>query len=255
METYLNHAPCLYFSSADDGTLLDVNETLCVQLGYTRQELLGKKADILFTLSTRIFQQTHFFPLLKMQGHAEEIFITLQTKTKEHIPVLLNAERKTVNGEAINLYVGIVVHHRKKFEDELIAAKKAAEAALHESTALTQAKQELQQHLEQLDQQMNLVNKQNEELRQFNRVVTHDLQEPLRKLSVFTDMMLRNKEKENHIPLVEKLKRVSEQMRSIISGLQQYVWLTEAPNKLTAVNLNKLLLIVQQQLAKDHINN
>ncbi|MBD0332577.1 MAG: PAS domain-containing protein [Chitinophagaceae bacterium] len=252
MKNYFDQAPCLYFSSADDGTVIDVNETLCTKLGYTKDELLGQKADVIFTLPTRIFHQTHFFPLLKMQGHAEEIYITLQAKNKNQIPVLLNAERKVINGEAVILHTGIIVLNRKKFEDELIAAKKAAEAALHENTALVQAKQELQKHMEELDQQIRLVNKQNEELRQFNRVVTHDLQEPLRKISVFASMVLEDGDKQNQKKATGNLVRVSEQMRSIVSGLQQFVWLTETPIKPTQVHLNVLLRAVQQQLEKEY---
>lgn len=252
MESYFNQAPCFYFSCTDEGVLIDVNETLCTGLGYTKEELLGKKVDVISTLATRIFQQTHFFPLLKMQGHAEEIFISLQTKQQEQIPLLVNAARTIVNEEAVTVHIGIAVHKRKKFEDELIAAKKAAETALHENTALVQAKQELQQRMEQLDQQLNLINKQNEELRQFNHVVTHDLREPLRKFSVFATMLLEGKDSQDQKTIVEKLIRVSEQMRSLISGLQQYVWLTETPVKLTKVALNKLLLIVQQQLRKEY---
>src|SRR3712207_3708462 len=45
MKTYFDQAPCLYFSTADDGTLIDVNETLCVKLGYAGEELLGQKVD------------------------------------------------------------------------------------------------------------------------------------------------------------------------------------------------------------------
>lgn len=77
---YLDQAPCLYFSTSNDGTLLDVNEQLCQMLGYSKEDLIGRKADVFFTVATRIFQQTHFFPLLKMQGHAEEIFLTLKKK-------------------------------------------------------------------------------------------------------------------------------------------------------------------------------
>ena len=120
--------------------LVEINETLCIALGYTKQELTGKKLDIIFTIATRIFYQTHFFPLLKMQEHAEEIFISLQTKDKEEIPVLLNAERIIINGETRLVHAGIVVRNRKKFEDELIAAKKSAEAALKENTALNTGK-------------------------------------------------------------------------------------------------------------------
>ena len=175
--------------------LVDVNETLCRQLGYAKQELLQKKIDSIFTIATRIFYQTHFFPLLKMQGHAEEIYISLQTKNKEEIPVLLNAETIKTDDIIVIVHTAIMVRNRKKFEDELIAAKKVAEDALQQNTALLQAKQELQQHLQQLDLQMHKVNKQNQELKQFNHVVTHDLQEPLRKLSVFANLFLDNPEK------------------------------------------------------------
>lgn len=249
MELQLDHAPCIYFSCKDDGTLIDVNSTLCLELDFTKTELQGKKVDEIFTIATRIFQQTHFFPLLKMHGHAEEVFVTLQTKDKKHLPVLINAHRKEVNGEVLNIHVGIIVHNRKKFEDELIAAKKEAQNALNENSALIQAKHELHQHMEQLDHQIQLVKKQNGELRQFNRVVTHDLQEPLRKLSFFSNILF--DEKGSQSVIAEKILRVSEQMRSIIYGLQQYVWLTETDPNLLPVNLHSILLIVQQQLAKD----
>ena len=113
MEQYLDNAPCLCFSSLDDGTIVKVNATLCRKLGYTKEELDGQKLDTIFTIPTRIFQQTHFFPLLKMQGHADEIYITLQTRDGEHLPLLINAERKTEENKAISIYVGIVVLHRK----------------------------------------------------------------------------------------------------------------------------------------------
>jgi sigma-B regulation protein RsbU (phosphoserine phosphatase) len=252
MKTFLDLAPCLYFSTTDDGTLIDVNETLCIQLGFTRDELPGRKVDLIFTIATRIFHQTHLFPLLKMQGYAEEIYITLQAKNKEQVPVIFNTERKLVDEGFVLLFVGIIVHNRKKYEDELIAAKKAAEIALQENTALIQAKQELQRNLEQLDKHIFLVDQQNEELRQFNHVVTHEMQEPLRKLFVFTNMFLENGEKRDHKTIIERIKRVSEQMHTIISGLQQYIWLTETPNKFVKVALDQLLSSVKQELEKEH---
>ncbi len=248
--SYLDEAPCIYFSAKDDGIVVDVNKTTCKILGYEPEELLGQKIDLIFTVATRVFQQTHLFPLLKMQTTVAEVFISLLAKNKEQVPMLLNAERKLSNGSAINIYIGIVVNNRKKFEDELVAAKKAAEAALNENTALIQAKVELLAHAEQLDQQISVVFKQNEELRQFNRVVTHDLQEPLRKLSIFTNMLQDGKEGDKDQLVLQKIKDVSARMRSIVSGLQQYVWLTESKNNYREVQLDKLLLLVNQQLKK-----
>lgn len=250
MEPYLNDAPCLYFSATDDGLITEVNAALCRQLGFAKEELIGHKQDLIFTLPTRIFQQTHFFPLLKMQGHAEEIFITLQTKTKDQVPVLINAERQMTNHPPLTRYVGIIVNNRKKFEDELLAAKKAAEKALNENTALVQAKEELQKHATLLDQQIFLVNKQNAELRQFNHVVTHELQEPLRKLFVFINMLL---EENNEAPIIkglQKIKSVSEQMRAILSGLQQYVWLIETTPRRSSIQLKELVTAAVHELTQ-----
>ncbi len=253
-ESFLNAAPCFCFCTAEDGTLLFVNDTLCTKLGFSRQELSRKKPDSLFTIATRIFYQTHLLPLLKMQGYAEEIFVTLQTKNKEQIPVLLSAETKNSGTQTITVYVGITVNHRKKFEDELIAAKKAAETALNENLALMQAKQQLQQHTEQLDKQIHLVNKQNEELRQFNHVVTHDLQEPLRKLFLFTDRMLNTKEKYDQEKITANLVRVLQQMQSVTSGLQQYVWLTNNLTSVMQADLNTVLSDAQQQVNNEFPN-
>jgi sigma-B regulation protein RsbU (phosphoserine phosphatase) len=251
METYLHQAPCIYFVSTDNGTLVDVNETLCSHLGFQREALIGQKLDKIFTISTRIFQQTHFFPLLKMQGHAEEIYISLQSNEGASVPVLINAERQTTNGEIRNTHVGIIVQNRKKFEDELIAARKTAETALQENTALLEARKELQKQTELLDEKINLINNQNEELMQFNRVVSHDLQEPLRKLSIFSTMLLEENDRAQQNNVVKKLMSVTDQMATIISGLQQYVWLTETPPKMIEVHLDKLLLVVKQQIVKE----
>lgn len=251
MQKYFNQAPVLYFSSTDDGTLLDVNDYLCSWLHYDKSDIVGKKTDILFTVASRIFQQTHFFPLLKMQGHAEEIYLDLLKSNGEPLPVLLNAERKIIDGAGVNLHAGIVVLNRKKFEEELISARRTAEKALHENTELIQAKQQLQKHSEELDHQFFLVKKQNDELKQFNRVVTHDMQEPLRKLSLFSGLLLEDHEWEKQKKLVEKLKSVSEQMRSILSGLQQYVWLNENPPSIMPVDLIKMVDTVHKELEQE----
>jgi sigma-B regulation protein RsbU (phosphoserine phosphatase) len=248
MQNLFDQAPCLYFSSADDGTLLDVNDRLCEVLQYDRDELTGKKSEIIFTIATRIFQQTHFFPLLKMQGHAEEIYITLQKKDGEQVPVLMNAERKVVGDTAVTMHVGIIVYNRKKFEEELIAAKKEAQNALHESTALIHAKQQLQKHSEELDRQIFLANKQNNELNQFSRVVTHDMEEPLRKLSLFSGMLIEGHGEKEQKKLVERMKKVSDQMHNILSGLQQYVWLNDAPLEIERISFHTLLSSVVKKL-------
>lgn len=248
MRNLLDQAPCIYFSLADDGTLLEVNDRLCHVLQYHREELIGKKSEIIFPVATRIFQQTHFFPLLKMQGHAEEIYITIKRKDGEQVPVLINAERKMEGDTAVSVHVGIIVYNRKKFEEELIAARKLAENALNENTDLIKTKQQLQSQTEELSRQVFLVARQNNELQQFSRVVTHDMEEPLRKLSLFSGMLLEGYEEKEQKKLLERIKKVSQQMRTILSGLQQYVWLSDAPLSIERIQFSEILPLIAKRI-------
>lgn len=252
METYLDQAPCLYFASADDGTLVEVNQTLCTALGFEKQELIGNRAETIFTIPSKIFQQTHFFPLLKLHGHAGEIFITLRKKDGTSLPLLINAERKSFDGAWRSVYVGIIVNQRQKFEEELIAAKRAAEKALNENTALIEAKEQLQKHSENLDRQMRLTRLQNEELRQFNRVATHDMLEPLRKLSMLSNMLIEDHERTDQKVLAKKMSRVTTQMAEILNGLQRYVWLNETPPRILSIDLLELIELVKEEVKTEY---
>ncbi|RYY39574.1 MAG: PAS domain-containing sensor histidine kinase [Chitinophagaceae bacterium] len=249
MDARIAKSPCLYFVTSDDGILLDINEALAARLGYSAAELVGQRSDLLLPPATRIFQQTHLFPLLKMQGFAEEIFLHLRPRTGDDLPMLINAERRE---EVLEIhYAGIVVRQRKQFEEELIAARKAAETALNENSALLEAKEALRRHSEQLDAEMEQTSRQNSELRQFNRVVTHDVQEPLRKLQVFANMMLEDGARAEKHPLVEKICRATGQLRDIIAGLQQYVWLNDAPMRIEPVDIVPMLRAIAARSEKD----
>ena len=251
MDDFFENSPNGYFSFFDDGGLYVVNNTLCSLLRYEKHELQEKNVEFIFTLATRIFYQTHFFPLVKMHGHAEEIFISLRTKDSQDLPVLLNAKRV----EGANPYTVcafIVVPNRKKFEDELVSARNTAEAALRENSELVKVKLDLQQHMEQLDFQIQTVKNKNHELQQLNHVVTHSLREPVRKILVFTEKMQLQGIPKNVEENVTRLVKASQQLKAIVSGLQQYVWLLSAPNQFSHVNPGEIVQKVAKQLAEEY---
>ena len=251
MKETFDEAPGGYFSFFDNGILNVVNKTFCDLLGYEKGELVGKDVETVFTISTRIFFQTHFFPLVKMHGHAEEIFITLLTKDKQHLPVLLNARREELNEKPYTACVFIVVANRKKFEDELVAARNAAEKALRENSELVTAREDLQQHAERLDEQVQLVKKQNHELKQINHAVTHSLREPVRKLLVYTEKLRGDSSAVNLEKNLLKISKASDQMRNIVSGLQEYVWLNDILPVFESINLESVLKKVERKLENE----
>jgi sigma-B regulation protein RsbU (phosphoserine phosphatase) len=241
MDTLLHEAPCGIFSFTDNGLLQQVNKSFCEMLGYTDAELKHKKLEELFTIPTRIFHQTHFFPLLKMQGHAEEIFLTLKTKDGRPLPVLVNA-RRVNDTEPETICACMPVHNRQKYEEEILEAKRTAEKALQENTELVQAKKQLQENVEQLDKRLTRLKQRNDQLHEFSHIISHDLQEPLRKLSVFSDMLRRDTEANGKASrIIDKIVGLYSRMRNMVLGLQQFVWLDQEEKETASVDLNEVV--------------
>ena len=129
IDPILDAAPCGFVSFADDGSIRAANSTLLDLLGLTRQELVGKRIESILNVGTRIFYQTHLFPLIKLHGRADEIFLLLRPASGDDIAVLANAVRRERGGEPVTDCVLIRVKERQKFEDALLRAKKAADEA------------------------------------------------------------------------------------------------------------------------------
>jgi len=125
----LDQAPCGFVSFADDGTITAANATLAEMLGYARGELEGRRIESLMGVGSRIFYQTHFFPLIRLHGRAEEIFLLLRARDGSDVGVLTNAARRERGGAWVVDCVFMHVRERRKFEDELLRARREAEEA------------------------------------------------------------------------------------------------------------------------------
>jgi signal transduction histidine kinase len=164
---------------ADDGTVRICNQTLLALLGYTREEVVGRHVQTLLTVGSRIFYQTHLFPLLGLHGHAEEIFLLLRTKDGGDMGALVNAVRRERDGEWVSDCVLMRIVERRKFEDALLRAKREAEEAraLAEASrrelalandVLEQQAVELEVIQQNLEEQSTELEAQSEELRVAN---------------------------------------------------------------------------------------
>lgn len=129
MDSLLDTAPCGYLSLDNDGTILAANTTLEELLGYEPKELEGRRVDEVLPAGARVFYQTHFFPLLKLHGRAEEIYFALRSKSGETVPVLVSAEQKHRGGEIVNDCILMPIRQRSVYEEEILKAKREAEAA------------------------------------------------------------------------------------------------------------------------------
>lgn len=129
MDDLLNRAPCGFMTFTDEGTIEAVNATLLRLLGHDADRLLGQHIDSVLPIASRIFYQTHFFPLLKLQGEVHEVYFSLRSKAGEDIPVLVNAVRREREGSEVNDCIIIPMRQRRRYEDEILEAKRVAEEA------------------------------------------------------------------------------------------------------------------------------
>jgi PAS domain S-box-containing protein len=140
LDPLLDLAPCGFISFLDDGRVCVANRTLLEMLGYSPDEVLDKHIELILAVGSRIFYQTHFFPLLRLHGRADEIFLLLRSKSGEDVAVLANAIRRERRGEWVTDAVLLRLIERRKFEDALLDAKRVAEQAVAAAEDANRAK-------------------------------------------------------------------------------------------------------------------
>jgi len=131
-EDLYEHAPCGYLSTYPDGRIARVNQTFLSWTGYDRAELLsGRRFVDLLTVGGRIYHETHYAPLLRMQGSVRAIAMDLLRADGTRMPVLVNAHIRTdAGGQPLAVRTTVFdAGDRKLYETELLAARRRAEQA------------------------------------------------------------------------------------------------------------------------------
>ncbi|HEX5113596.1 MAG TPA: SpoIIE family protein phosphatase [Pseudonocardiaceae bacterium] len=130
-EDLYEHAPCGYLSTLLDGTIAKINTTLLDWLGYRRDQVVGRRrfADLL-TVGGRMYHETHFAPLLRMQGEVGGVALELTTAEGTRLPVLVTSTVKTgTDGQAQLIRTTVFdARDRRAYEQELLRARRDAES-------------------------------------------------------------------------------------------------------------------------------
>lgn len=123
----LDQAACGLLQTTDDGTFVRVNRVFCQWVGRGADELVGRRrfGDLL-TAGGRIFHQTHWSPLLRMQGTVSEVKLELVHGDGTVVPMVVNAIRREHHGQMVHEIAAYVARDRDKYERELVAARKEA---------------------------------------------------------------------------------------------------------------------------------
>lgn len=139
-----DRAPCGYLTTLSDGTIVKANQTLVTFSGYSRDELLTKRFVDLLTGGGRIYHETHYAPLLQLQGSVRALALELVCRDGSRLPVLVNAvlERDEREQPILIRIAVFEATERRSYERELLRAKEEAERAERRSAALARTLQQ-----------------------------------------------------------------------------------------------------------------
>ncbi|GGL00457.1 histidine kinase [Planomonospora parontospora subsp. parontospora] len=135
------HAPFGYLSTLMDGTIVRANATFLTMAGRTRADLVGRvRFPALLPVGDRIFYDTHFAPLLAMQGEVREIAVELRRPDGTRLPVLVNAVVKPAaeGRPAVIRLSAVAATDRRRYERELLRERQRAERSEAEARHLAQ---------------------------------------------------------------------------------------------------------------------
>ena len=182
LDPLLDTAPAGFLSFDDAGVVAVANTTLARMVGRSRDEIEGRHVQLLLSTAGQTFYSTHLFPLLRLHGRAEELYVPILHADGSELPVIVNGAARTRDGQASYELVVMPMRERSRLEDELIAARNAAQEA-------TAAKD------------------------RFLSIVSHELRSPLAGVAGFSDLLLRKQTGD----LTERQRQYVERIRDAAS--------------------------------------
>jgi PAS domain S-box-containing protein len=223
------NAPAMYFSLDLEARFVEINQTMLAALSLERALVLGQPYPSILHESQREGFDARFQELLaKGFFERETRWVTAEENTID----------VWVRGKAVSGSKGSIAHTRFVAQD--VTAKHRLEAELEDKN-------------ERLAQAVHELSNRNRELDEFVYVVSHDLQEPLRTLTAFSDFLLQDcgeKIGAQGQEYVRYLVDASRRMRSMIQDLLTLSRAARVTAEFASVDLEELLAVVKTDLAE-----
>jgi phosphoserine phosphatase RsbU/P len=198
-------APCGLATTSANGTFLRVNRTWSSWLGHTSDSLVGKRRfQELLTMGGRIFHQTHWAPLLQMQGSVSEVKLELLHRDGTTIPMVLNAQRRVHEQGAVIEIAAFVARDRDAYERELVRSRQRLQALVEESNRL---QAEAKDHALAAELMIG--------------IVSHDLRNPIASIKMAATLLSKHATPAQQATL-NRLMRAAERTSALIADLLDF---------------------------------
>jgi phosphoserine phosphatase RsbU/P len=192
--------------TAADGTFLRVNRTFCSWLGLGPDALVARRRfQDLLTMGGRIFHQTHWAPLLQMQGSISEVKLEVVAADGTIIPMMFNAIRRQRDGVTVHDLAGFVARDRDKYERELIQSRKKLEDLVAETARL---------HADAKDRALFA--------EQMIGIVSHDLRNPMSSIQMGAQLLAQSDPSPNQQRVLTRIQRSTTRANRLIADLLDF---------------------------------
>ena len=202
----LDAAPCGLLQTRADGTILRVNRTFCAWIGQAASDLVGRRRmQDLFTVGGRIFHQTHWAPLIQMQGSISEVKFDVLHRDGTRVPMVFNAALRVQSGVPVHEVAAYVARDRDQYERELVRSRKRLEELVAEANRLRVEANDRASFAEQMI-----------------GIVSHDLRNPLASILLGTALLDRGDLSESQKRTLNRVTSSTERANRLIGDLLDF---------------------------------
>jgi len=153
---------------------------------------------------------------------------------------------KPINPDVLRAKVGVLIELYKKTrllheqEQKLIAINRSLENEVKDRKL---SEEKVIQLNRQLIQNINSLESANKDLEQFAFMASHDLQEPLRKILMFSDRLFQKHQNvlQDDVRLIKRIQSSAERMQSLIVDILAFSKISIDKTNFVATNLNEIL--------------
>ncbi|KFF23194.1 PAS domain-containing sensor histidine kinase [Chryseobacterium vrystaatense] len=196
-DDFFESSLCGFVIADGNGKITRINMCVARWLNSSPDQLTGKRISDLLSVGSRIYFETHLWPLLRIQGHFDEVSVELTDTGKGKFPVYINGyERRDENNKPLFLrFTLFQATDRRLYEENLQMAKKLAETNLN------------------IEQQQAVIREQ------FIAVLGHDLRNPLGGIMSAAQLLTRSELSERDKKLMSIVHSSSKRMYEMINNI------------------------------------